>query len=114
MPGAVEGRGGRGQLDGRKQAAPTGGEDRQDPVLAGHGQDIAEDASHRTRTRSAGLRKERPPRSYLLPAAVTTELGSSVLHSRPSLEQRSWLSLEPATTDTSFSTSRTTDGSMLT
>lgn len=51
---------------------------------------------------------------YLLPAAVTTELGSSVFQSRPSLEHRSWLSLEPATTDTSFSTSRNTDGSMLT
>lgn len=52
--------------------------------------------------------------SYLLPAAVTTELGSSVFQSRPSLEHRSWLSFEPATTDTSFSTSRNTDGSMLT
>lgn len=51
---------------------------------------------------------------YLLPAAVTTELGSSVFQSRPSFEQRSWLSLEPATADTSFSTSRNTDGSMLT
>lgn len=53
-------------------------------------------------------------RSYLLPAAMTTELGSSVFQSRPSLEHRSWLSFEPATTDTSFSTSRMTDGSMLT
>lgn len=52
--------------------------------------------------------------SYLLPAAVSTELGSSVFQSRPSLEHRSWLSFEPATTDTSFSTSRNIDGSMLT
>lgn len=51
---------------------------------------------------------------YLLPAAVTTELGSSVFQSRPSLKHRSWLSFEPATTDTSFSTSRNTEGSMLT
>lgn len=62
-------------------------------------------------TRQSSSRGEK---SYLLPAAVTTELGSSVFQSRPSLEQRSWLSLEPATADTSFSTSRNTDGSMLT
>lgn len=65
-------------------------------------------------TFSADPHNKDPVQSYLLPAAVTTELGSSVFQSRPSLEHRSWLSLEPATTDTSFSTSRMTDGSMLT
>lgn len=52
--------------------------------------------------------------SYVLPAAMTTELGSRVFQSRPSLEHRSWLSLEPATAETSFSTFRITDGSTLT
>lgn len=41
--GAVESWHGRGQLDGWEQASPAGGEHRQNPVLTGHGNNIAED-----------------------------------------------------------------------
>jgi len=40
--GAMQRRGGRGQLDGGEEPPPTGREDRQHPVLTGDGENVAE------------------------------------------------------------------------